>query len=127
MPKLSRINWPWLILSDIATDTSATRAAVAVIEKTVDDMKERLIKMAVNVDKITADIQTLAAGYQAARAENTQLRTALESADADKAQAVAAAIAAEDSDAQSKIDAADAIADAVLNPPAPEQFSSRRR
>jgi hypothetical protein len=127
MPKLSRINWPWLILSDIATDTSATRAAVAVIEKTVDDMKERLIKMAVNVEKLTADIQTLASGYQAVQAENAQLRTALASADADKAQAVAAAIAAEDSDAQSKIDAADAIAAAVLNPPAPEQFSSRRR
>lgn len=75
-------------------------------------------RMAANFDQLDADLNTLAQGYVALQAANKQLSDALASADADKAAAVAAAIAADDAVDQSAVNAADAIATAVLNPPA---------
>lgn len=71
-------------------------------------------KMAANFDQLDADLNTLATGYQAVVAERDQLKQALAAADAAKAQAVADAVAAD----QAAVDAADGIAQSVLNPPA---------
>lgn len=76
-------------------------------------------KMAANFDQLDADLNTLAQGYVALQAANKQLSDALASADADKAAAVAQAIADDDAVDQAAVDAADAIAQGVLNPPAP--------
>lgn len=85
----------------------------------LDEILEEIKKMAVNTDELVADINTLVGGYQAVKdenvalkAENGQLRSALESADADKAAAVAAAEAAD----QAQVDAADAIVDKANAP-----------
>lgn len=84
-----------------------------------DAILKEIHTMAVNTDELVADINTLVGGYQAVKdenvalkAENGQLRSALESADADKAAAVAAAEAAD----QAQVDAADAIVDKANAP-----------
>jgi hypothetical protein len=87
--------------------------------KKLDTVLKEIKIMSVSVDKLNADVQTLVAGYQAVVAERDALKAALAAADATQAQAVADAVAAEDADAQAKIDAADAVVDAVNNPPAP--------
>jgi len=88
------------------------------LAKKLDNALKEIKKMSVSVDKLEADIQTVAAGYQAVVAERDALKAALAAADATQAQAVADAVAAEDSDSQAKIDAADAIVAGIL-PPAP--------
>jgi len=77
--------------------------------------------------ELTKDLHRLADGYVALQArngalesENGQLRAALESADADKAAAIAAAVSAEDAGNAAAIADADAIVEAVSPEPAPE-------
>jgi hypothetical protein len=88
------------------------------IDDHLTDVEEILTRigerMAANFDQLDADLNTLATGYQAVVAERDQLKQALAAADANKAQAVADAVAAD----QAAIDAADGIAKSVLNPPA---------
>jgi hypothetical protein len=105
---------------DCHSDPPATKADLQALGKSLSRKIDKIGKlMAVSVDQLDADIQTLIAGYQAVVAANVQLQAALDAADATKAAAVADAIAAEDADAQAKIDAADAIVAAANTPPAP--------
>lgn len=98
-------------------------AALARVEETNTKIYREVQHMSVTTDKLEADIATVAAGYGALQAENAALKAALASSDADKAQAVADAVAAEDVDAQSKIDAADAVVAGIL-PPASDSGGS---
>jgi len=75
------------------------------------------LQMAANFDELNADLQVLVAGYQSVVAENAILRAQLATADADKQQAVADAIAADDVVDQAAVDAADAVVEAALAPP----------
>jgi hypothetical protein len=85
-------------------------------------VKESVYTMAVSVDELNSDIQTLVAGSQAKDALIKQLQDELAAADTNAQARVDAAVAAEDADAQSKIDAADAVVENYLNPaPAPDQ------
>jgi hypothetical protein len=97
---------------------NAITASERALSRKLDNVLKEIKKMSVSVDKLEADIQTVAAGYQAVVAERDALKAALAAADATSAQAVADAVAAEDSDSQAKIDAADAIVAGIL-PPAP--------
>ena len=73
--------------------------------------------MPANWDALNTDLQTLIAGYQSVVAENVILKQQLSSADADKQQAVADALAADNAVDQAAVDAADAVVEAALNPP----------
>jgi hypothetical protein len=95
---------------------NAIEASERALSRKFDRVLKEIRSMSVSVDKLNADIQTLVAGYQAVVAERDALKAALASADATQAQAVADAVAAEDADAQSKIDAADAVVAGVNNP-----------
>lgn len=98
-------------------DLPLVRATLRVdIDAKLNTMLKEIKKMAVSVDKVLADIQTLVAGGQAKDALIKQLQDALASADADKAQAVADAVSADDAGIQAQIDAADAVAQEYLNP-----------
>jgi hypothetical protein len=77
--------------------------------------------MAADFDQLNTDLQTLATGFVAQAAQIVALQNALNSADADKAAAVAAAIAADDATDQAAVDAADAVAQAALNPAPPAE------
>lgn len=121
--RLKQINWPWWRLSDIQADTAFLRTQASVTNTKFDDLKERVIQVAANFDKLDADLNTLAAGYVAQQAIIKTQADALASADADKAQAVADAIAADDAIDQAAVDAADGIAQAVLNPAPPADGS----
>jgi chromosome segregation ATPase len=86
------------------------------IEKHISKLTRKVTQMSVSVDKVLADIQTLVAGSQAKDALIKQLQDALAAADATQAQAVADAVAADESGIQAQIDAADAVAQEYLNP-----------
>jgi peptidoglycan hydrolase CwlO-like protein len=120
-----RCNGLFEALSDLRRDVKEVHGILRQIKMTSDDTNERVMKMAVDIDKLTADVQTLVAGGQAKDLLIAQLQAELASADADAQARVDAAVAAEDSDAQSKIDAADAVADSYLNPAPPA--SGRKR
>lgn len=86
---------------------------VLAVENVITEMGET---MAANFDELNADLQVLVAGYQALQAENAVLKAQLATADADKQQAVADALAADDAVDQAAVDAADAVVEAALNP-----------
>jgi regulator of PEP synthase PpsR (kinase-PPPase family) len=119
MKWFERLLWPREAISNIEADVAFLRLQSSVTNSKLDDLKERMIQMAANFDQLVADLNTLAQGYVALQAANKQLSDALASADADKAAAVAQAIAEDDAVDQAAVDAADAIAQGVLNPPAP--------
>lgn len=96
---------------------TSTETSARALARKLDHILKEIKAMAVSTDKILADIQTLVAGGQAKDALIKQLQDALASADADKAQAVADAVAADDAGIQAQIDAADAVAQEYLNPP----------
>ena len=112
-------SWVKKALKSIRSDAEATRAAVGMINARLDMILEELTKMAANFDKLNADLNTLVAGYQSVVAENAILKGQLVTADADKQQAVADAIAADDAVDQAAVDAADAVVENVLNPAPP--------
>jgi len=117
MKWFERLLWPREAISNIEADVAFLRLQSSVTNSKLDDLKERMIQMAANFDQLDADLNTLAAGYVAQQAIIKTQADALASADADKAAAVAAAIVADDAIDQAAVDAADAIATAVLNPP----------
>lgn len=112
-------DWVRKALKSIRSDTEATRVAVGMINARLDMILEELTKMAANFDKLNADLNTLVAGYQSVVAENAILKGQLATADADKQQAVADAIAADDAVDQAAVDAADLVVENVLNPAPP--------
>jgi hypothetical protein len=115
-------DWAMVLNAITALDADLRRSQenlAGALAKKLDNVLKEIKIMSVSVDKLNADVQTLVAGYQAVVAERDALKAALAAADATQAQAVADAVAAEDADAQQKIDAADAVVDAVNNPPAP--------
>jgi outer membrane murein-binding lipoprotein Lpp len=114
----TRFFWPREAISDIQANTAFTRELARVINTKSDRIMEEIAKMAVNIDQLSRDVQTLAQGYQALQTENAQLKDELANADASAQARVDAAVAAEDADAQAKIDAADQVVQNVLNPPA---------
>lgn len=116
---LDYFRWPREAISDIQADTAFLRLQAGVTSNNLADLKERMIQMAANFDELNADLATLATGYQSLQAANAILQAAVDAADADKAAAVAAAIAADDAIDQAAVDAADAVVEGVLNPPAP--------
>lgn len=116
---LDYFRWPREAISNIEADVAFLRLQSSVTNSKLDDLKERMIQMAANFDQLVADLNTLAQGYVALQAANKILQDAVDSADANKAAAVAQAIADDDAVDQAAVDAADAIATAVLNPPAP--------
>lgn len=96
-------------------------AEMHVLALQVARIEEKVNAMSVNVDKLNSDIQALVAGYQSVVVERDALKAALAEADAEKAQAVADALAADNAVDQAAIDAADKVVADVLNPPAPEE------
>jgi chromosome segregation ATPase len=115
---LDFLRWPREAISDIQADTAFLRLQAGVTNKKLDDLKEVISQMAANFDELNADLQTLIAGYQSVVAENVILHQELDSADADKQAAVAAALEADDQVDQAAVDAADAVVKAALAPPA---------
>lgn len=86
-----------------------------------ENQTEMGIEMAADFDKLDADLNTLAAGYQSLQAANAILQAAVDAADADKAAAVAQQLADDNAVDQAAVDAADAIATAVLSPAPPAE------
>lgn len=116
---LDYFRWPREAISNIEADVAFLRLQSSVTNNKLDDLKERSIQMAANFDELNADLATLATGYQSLQAANAILQAAVDAADADKAAAVAAALAADDVVDQAAVDAADAVVEGLLNPPAP--------
>ncbi len=109
---------------DINHRLHSIEAALGRIEKSNAGIYREVRDMSVKTDKLEADIATVAAGYQAVVARNAVLEEALASAGAHESQAVADAVAAEDADAQAKIDAADAVVAGILPAAASDGGSS---
>lgn len=120
--------WPRKALSDIAADVIAIRMTTENNTLTLRNLKKEIQIMAdredASFEKLTADLTAVAAGWGVLTAsnaqlvdENAQLRAALESADADKAAAIASALDTDSEADADKVDAADAII-AGLVPPA---------
>jgi len=101
-------------MTQVDTTLAGIDGHVLAIEENITQIG---LQMAANFDELNADLQVLVAGYQSVVAENAILRAQLATADADKQQAVADAIAADDVVDQAAVDAADAVVEAALAPP----------
>lgn len=101
-----------------ASKLSELNSHIAAVEESVTILGER---MPANWDELDADLQTLIAGYQSVVAENVILRQNAANASADQQQAIQDALTADNAVDQSAVDAADALIEQTLNPPAPDQ------
>lgn len=89
----------------------------AVEKRITGQITQQGATMAADFDQLNTDLQTLATGYASLQAANAILQSAVDSASADKAAAVAQQLADDNAVDQAAVDAADAVAQGVLNPP----------
>lgn len=94
------------------------------LESKLDELIRKVDRMAAREDaayeKLNASIQTVKDGWASLVAERDQYKAALESADADKAAAVQAALDADSEVDAAKVEAADAALAELVPAPAPE-------
>ncbi len=124
MSWLEQLLWPRTrrVLSNIELDVAALRVAGLEQKTITNTVLKELRAMGAREDaayeKLAADIQTVKDGWGSLVAERDALKAALESADADAAARVQAALDADSEVDAAKVEAADAAL-ADLLPPAP--------
>jgi hypothetical protein len=127
MSWLEQLLWPRTrrVLSNIELDVAALRVA-GLEQKTISNtVLKELRAMGAREDaayeKLAADIQTVKDGWGSLVAERDALKAALESADADAAAQVQAALDADSEVDAAKVEAADAALADLVAPPVVEE------
>lgn len=127
MSWLEQLLWPRTrrVLSNIELDVAALRAAgleqKTVLNTVLKEIRAMGAREEQAYEKLAADIQTVKDGWGSLVAERDALKAALESADADAAAQVQAALDADSDVDAAKVEAADAaLADLLPPPPAEE-------